>query len=710
MATKSSILIFYLRLAKNTQVFLRSASYVTIALVNIAGLVFTLLNIFQCRPIYVGFTPHTGGKCIPIVTLYLCSAPVNIATDLAILVLPIPVLTGIRLPRKQKAIVVFLFALGIFATTIGVVRIYYLQQALDTQASFEPGGQIGNSVDFSWTGSLPLMWSAVEVNTGIICACIPTLKPLIQRILPLVIVNWLESKSSRSSNLDSQRQSDPSHMSHESSAVANHATEAQPPPSAEIGRAQEGEIEIMDFPTTPRMQEAGTDTRIIPLDAACSQNRGSRVYFGFFKIKKPQSMLTATRKESFKYCTLVTILFFLWGFSYGLLITLVNEITILAFFTLKQDIALTSAYFVGYFLGPLSVGQWVLRHKGFKATFICGLCIYGIGTIMFWPCGALASFPGLFVCQIVVGFGLSILESAAKPFLVLCGPPRYAEFRLLLASGVQSTANVLSELLAQKALFSRIDGKLVDVQWTYLAIALFSVVLVLFFYYVPLPEATNIDLQSLSDRRPISSSQTFCWTKVPLIYTIPALAIFAYFCYVGAQESINVWRSILLKDSYPPANPTLSVNTYGLLSQTTFTVSHFLFAALCPIVPPRILLFLASILSITLAILIVSLHLKTTGIAALILVFYFFSGPISPLIFAIGIHGMGKWTKLVAASIVASSGSGTIFPFVMWVIVYVNHKSVQYSFCIVVALLALVAIFPAYLTLVPKAGHEVDLV
>jgi fucose permease len=82
------------------------------------------------------------------------------------------------------------------------------------------------------------------------------------------------------------------------------------------------------------------------------------------------------------------------------------------------------------------------------------------------------------------------------------------------------------------------------VQWAYLAIALFSVVLALFYYYMPLPEATDTELQSLSDRRLISFSQTFFSTRVPLVYIILTLAIFANFCYVGAQESMNVWQGL----------------------------------------------------------------------------------------------------------------------------------------------------------------------
>jgi fucose permease len=62
-----------------------------------------------------------------------------------------------------------------------------------------------------------------------------------------------------------------------------------------------------------------------------------------------------TGNESFRYCTIVTVLFFLWGFSKGLLITLVEQIKNLVQESVKQDIGLTASYSVGYFFGPLTV-------------------------------------------------------------------------------------------------------------------------------------------------------------------------------------------------------------------------------------------------------------------------------------------------------------------------------------------------------------------
>jgi hypothetical protein len=62
MATKTSILIFYLTLSKTQKIF-RWATITCLAVVNIGGLALTLLNVCQCRPIDAAFdnpTPESG--------------------------------------------------------------------------------------------------------------------------------------------------------------------------------------------------------------------------------------------------------------------------------------------------------------------------------------------------------------------------------------------------------------------------------------------------------------------------------------------------------------------------------------------------------------------------------------------------------------------------------------------------------------------------
>jgi hypothetical protein len=130
MAVKTSILVFYLTLTKGEKVF-RWANYVTLFAVNAAGLALTLVNVFQCNPVHAAYSYPLppDAHCIDILTLYLSSSPVNIITDLAILFIPNPILTQMRLPRKQKIILVITFSFGFFVAVVDVIRIAYIQDA-----------------------------------------------------------------------------------------------------------------------------------------------------------------------------------------------------------------------------------------------------------------------------------------------------------------------------------------------------------------------------------------------------------------------------------------------------------------------------------------------------------------------------------------------------------------------------------------------------
>ncbi|TVY38746.1 L-fucose-proton symporter [Lachnellula occidentalis] len=701
MATKTSILVFYLRLSKNTQPILRKASYITLGIVNVAGVVLTFLNAFQCSPVRAAYdTSLSEGQCLSIVTLYLCSAPVNIFTDLAILVLPIPVLTGMRLPQRQKTILVLTFALGIFVSIVDVVRIYYLQQASSDQIATHE--KLGTASDFPYNASLAFMWSATEVNVGIICACIPTLKPLVTRIVP----SMLRDQSATGTDKDYYSSQLDNAPAYRLSSIAAPGPAIQPLPHSQPAADQEAEVNMMNFLTIP-----GMEPRLTSSTTHHTHATENSIYFGFVNMRKPKSMLKTRGLESFKYCTVVTILFFLWGFSYGLLNSLNNEISKIAKETASQTLGLTTAYFGAYLFGSMTVGQWTLRHVGFKATFITGLCIYGTGTLMFWPSAVVGSFPGFVISNFVVGFGLSVLETAANPFIALCGPSESAEFRLLLSQGVQAVGSVLSQLLAERVLFANIKSKpsLIDAQWTYLSVALFSVILALFFHYMPLPEASDYELLVQSENLGVYKSNTVFSSKFRLIYVTLGLAMFAQFLYVAAQESMSIWFDFTLTSLSPDASSlTLTPNNFSLVGLSTFAIGRFLFAPLCLLIPPRILLMVIFLGCLIFSILTMSLHTSGNGISGPALLFFFFEGPIFPMVFAIGLRGLGTSTKMGAALLTAATCGGGTFQFVMFAVQRLDHKSVQYSYCVIVALFSFGLLFPIYLNFVPKARRQVD--
>ncbi|KAK0386746.1 hypothetical protein NLU13_6582 [Sarocladium strictum] len=767
MAFKTSILIFYLRLAKNTQIVLRYASWATLIVVNLAGVVLTFMNIFQCSPVRAGWQVNHGRtvKCLPLLTEFICAAPVNIVTDLAILALPIPVLTSMRLPSRQKTILVLTFTLGIFVTIVDVVRIYYLQKAIGvvpTGASTNPDSQFGGQEDFAWHAALSLMWSAVEVNVGMTIACVPTLKPLILKLLPVMLYDPDGSRTSWSKPHDSQTPTgrdanavaypspvaSPTGQSNETTAANNNG-----PPNANAG------MSALEFLTTPGPGYEG--------EGASLENRASRaatyrtqtsaltqenaVYFGFVNMAKPKSMLRTNGKESLRYCGIVSVIFFLWGWSYGLLNTLNNVVAAVNDMTSAQTLGLTTIYFGGgYFFGPLLVGEWILRrdehnrtkrHRnnadenigGFKVTFIVGLCIYGTGTIIFWPSAVTNSYGGFMLSNFVVGFGLSVLEVGANAFMILCGPPQHGETRLLLAQGVQGVGSVLSGVLAQKVFFKSIDKSgfttsmtLINVQWTYLGITLLSVALGLFFFYMPLPEVSDSELQEMADKLPIDpKKRSIAGLQLRTVSLV--LAVFAQYCYVAAQESNSIYFRNLLASLLPGADPSgqaaqstrpygtshsdphgtvISVSDYLLVAHTAFAISRFAVAGLTyaaasrPRLPqPRTILTFCLSMCFVMSLLIVVVHPAKADLMVIpVVLFFFFEGPVWPLIFTMGLRGQGRRTKRAAAFITMGGSGPAFFPFVMYGII-VEGGSVQTAYIVIVALQVAMMVYAVFLEL-----------
>ena len=541
MATKTSILIFYLTLSRNQQIF-RWMTLANLIAVNAAGLALTLLNIFQCSPVGAAFTeaaPPTA-ICIDIVTIYLSSAPVNIITDLAILFLPMPILTAMHLPRRQHIILILTFSFGAFATAVDVVRISYLQSAFEIRLQ-EVGRQdatvsrISEQDDFSWYASLSFMWSAIEVHTGIICACVPALKPLAARIVPSILRDT--SDPNDNSQHDYDKSSPP-----ELKNTPNITGQLSPgSPLGLLPKALQGngeDMDMMDFLTTPETPRSAKNMQTKITNTPSRSEKPSIAYLDFYNMKEKKPMTELSNKESLVPVALVTILFFMWGFAYGLLDVLNSQFQVVASTTPGQGLGLHAAYYGAYFVGPLTVGRFVFLRWGFKATFITGLCIYGAGTLVFWPSGVLTSFPAFLVSNFLVGFGVSILEVAANPFVALCGPSEYAETRLNLSQGVQAVGTVAAPLLAQKVLFKNVLNapSLVDVQWAYLGIALFDVILAVVFYYLPIPEGSDGDFDEMAEKRHSTNSRKLF--NVPVVYITLGLGIISMWCYVGAQEAV----------------------------------------------------------------------------------------------------------------------------------------------------------------------------
>ncbi|CAN9177390.1 unnamed protein product [Alternaria alternata] len=175
---KLSLLALYYRLNPDRKV--QASIYALAVLVTGYSLAITIVAAGPCNP-----RTHTDQKCLTDLNLFM--ACINIITDFLILCLPIPMLRALQLPIKQKVLLGLVFALGSGVVVISTVRIIYVYSMI-------------SDPDSTYNVAKACIFSTVELNGGVICACIALLKPFIQKYMP-----WILSLSSGSGSGDGSR-------------------------------------------------------------------------------------------------------------------------------------------------------------------------------------------------------------------------------------------------------------------------------------------------------------------------------------------------------------------------------------------------------------------------------------------------------------------------------------------------------------------------
>lgn len=155
MAAKASILIFFLSLTHGRKAF-HVVNYAAIVVVLVVGTALVIKQIFHCSPVSAGFSFHSQKhRCEGIFSSFLVTSPYNLITDLAILLLPIPLLTRMTLPFRQKVIIVMTFGLGILVILIDLTRIAFLEHNVLIQLRLIHKVEIADADDSDYTCKFP---------------------------------------------------------------------------------------------------------------------------------------------------------------------------------------------------------------------------------------------------------------------------------------------------------------------------------------------------------------------------------------------------------------------------------------------------------------------------------------------------------------------------------------------------------------------------
>lgn len=371
--------------------------------------------------------------------------------------------------------------------------------------------------------------------------------------------------------------------------------------------------------------------------------------------KRGITAVDITFRQSIVPFSFVTLFFFLWGFSYGLLDTLNAHFQSLLNISQMTSYYLQVAYFGGYFVCPPTFAAWVLKKYGYRITFVCGLLIFGVASFMFWPCAKYEVFGGFCGVMFVVGCGLSTLETSANPYASLLGPAKHMELRLNFAQAFNGIGSVVAPAILSHAFFK---GDNVDdlgtVQWVYLAIGVFVLILAFcFMFVIDLPEASDDDLHRIMEVADgIYDDSKPLWKMYPLFW-----ACLAQFTYVGGQVAI---ASSYINYCFYNADIDRSMGSnYLSIAQSIYTVGRFLTVVLLRYIGPQYI-FTVCIVCCGIFAAAAAGATGRAGVACYMIIFFFESACYST-IFGMGIRGLGRHTKTGSSLIVMSISGAMLF-------------------------------------------------
>ncbi|RYP71757.1 hypothetical protein DL770_008075 [Monosporascus sp. CRB-9-2] len=162
---KSALLLLYLQLFGVNRKF-RIACYIAL-FYTLGYLTCNLLTEFLgCNPIQKKWHSELPGKCINTIAANIAYGAGHMTSDLIIGILPLVMVWRLQFPtRRQKLGLSLALGSGLLAWAVACVR-----WGISTYNML--------SDDRPWWAGISFLFSILEVNTGLICACMATLSPL----------------------------------------------------------------------------------------------------------------------------------------------------------------------------------------------------------------------------------------------------------------------------------------------------------------------------------------------------------------------------------------------------------------------------------------------------------------------------------------------------------------------------------------------------
>jgi FHS family L-fucose permease-like MFS transporter len=394
-------------------------------------------------------------------------------------------------------------------------------------------------------------------------------------------------------------------------------------------------------------------------------------------ISTTSSSIHSTDSEKKNYTpalTVLTTLFFMWGF-----LTCLNDILIphlKAVFSLNytQAMLIQFSFFAAYFIVSLPSGI-IVEKIGYKKGIIIGLITAGIGCLIFYPAAGMRSYPLFLLALFVLASGITLLQVAANPYVAILGKPETASSRLnltqafnslgttiapyfgsllILSIAAKSTEEIAKMNSTDLTTYQLAEASAVQVPYLALAAALFLIAGLIAVFKLPKIEASSVT-SSEGNGKSYDDQHPSAWRYKHLL--LGAVAIFVY---VGAEVSIGSFLVNYFGDPEIMGLAEAEAGKFVSFYWGGAMVGRFIGSAVQRKIKPGYVLSFNAVF----ASLLVVVSMLTYGYVAMwsILLVGLFNSIMFPTIFTLAINGLGKHTGQGSGILCMAIVGGAIIP------------------------------------------------
>ena len=161
---------------------------------------------------------------------------------------------------------------------------------------------------------------------------------------------------------------------------------------------------------------------------------------------KPNIMHPNHTTSSILPMVIIGILFFMFGFVTWLNGSLIPFLQIACELNQFEAYFVTLAFYISYTVMALPMAL-ILRRTGYKNGMVLGLLVMVVGALLFIPAAMVRLYSVFLVALFVLGAGLTLLQTAANPYVVMIGPRASAAVRISIMGILNKGAGVVAPLV-----------------------------------------------------------------------------------------------------------------------------------------------------------------------------------------------------------------------------------------------------------------------